>query len=98
MQFGSRRIVGLGMRYGKILPLQSYRRIQDGEACSDKTERPCSLWWDELKDEHRRNGKKKTKSWDRMVAKLKKKIISKDYQINLYRRLQNLKQRGLLMK
>ena len=33
-----------------------------------------------------------------MVAKLKAKFIPKDYQINLYRRLQNLKQRGLLVK
>jgi hypothetical protein len=33
-----------------------------------------------------------------MVAKLKEKFIPKDYQINIYRRLQNLKQRGLLVK
>jgi hypothetical protein len=33
-----------------------------------------------------------------MVAKLKAKFIPKDYQINLYRRLQNLKQRGLSVK
>jgi hypothetical protein len=45
------------------------------------------LWWDELQAEHRRNGKHKIKNWDRMVAKLKAKFISKDYQINLYRRL-----------
>jgi hypothetical protein len=51
----------------------------------------ATLWWDELQFECRRNGKQKTKSWDRMVAKLKEKFISKDYRINLYRRLQNLK-------
>jgi hypothetical protein len=56
------------------------------------------LWWDELQAKHRRNGKKKIKNWDRMVAKLKAKFIPKDYQINLYRRLQNLKQRGLSVK
>jgi hypothetical protein len=33
-----------------------------------------------------------------MVAKIKAKFIPKDYQINLYRRLQNLKQRGLSVK
>jgi hypothetical protein len=58
----------------------------------------ATLWWNELQDEHRRNGKKNIKNWDRMVAKLKAKFIRKDYQINLYRRLQNLKQRGLSVK
>jgi hypothetical protein len=33
-----------------------------------------------------------------MVAKLKAKFIPKDYQINLFRRLQNLKQRSLSVK
>jgi uncharacterized protein YjbK len=33
-----------------------------------------------------------------MVAKLKAKFIPKDYQINLYMRLQNLKHRGLSVK
>jgi hypothetical protein len=33
-----------------------------------------------------------------MVAKLKAKFIPKDYKINIYRRLQNLKQRGLSVK
>jgi hypothetical protein len=51
----------------------------------------ATLWWDEIQAERRRNGKKKIKSWDRMVAKLKEKFISKDYHINIYRRLQNLK-------
>jgi hypothetical protein len=56
------------------------------------------LWWDELQAERRRNGKKKIKNWDRMVAKMKAKFIPKDYQINLYRRLKNLRQKGLSVK
>ena len=50
------------------------------------------LWWDELQVECRCNGKQKIKRWDRMVAKMKAKFILKDHQINLYRRLQNLRQ------
>jgi hypothetical protein len=56
------------------------------------------LWWDELQAECRRNGKHKIENWDMMVAKKKAKFIPKDYQINLYRRLQNLRQKGLSMK
>jgi len=51
----------------------------------------ATLWWDELQVEHRTNGKKKIKSFDRMVGKMKEKFIPKDYQINLFRRLQNLR-------
>jgi hypothetical protein len=33
-----------------------------------------------------------------MVAKLKAKFIPKDYQINLFRRMQNLRQKGMTVK
>jgi hypothetical protein len=58
----------------------------------------AALWWDELQVDRRCKGKKKIKSWDRMVAKLKEKFISKDYQINLFRRLHNLRQKILSPK
>jgi hypothetical protein len=51
----------------------------------------AALWWDELQADKRRKGKSKIKSWDRMVAKLKDKFIPKDYQLNLFRKLQNLR-------
>jgi hypothetical protein len=56
------------------------------------------LWWDELQAECRSKGKQKIKIWDRMVAKLKAKFIPKDYKINMFRRLKNLKQRSLSVK
>jgi hypothetical protein len=58
----------------------------------------ATLWWDELQADRRSKGKKKIKSWDRMVAKIKVKFIPKDYQINLFRRLQNSRQKGMTMK
>jgi len=51
----------------------------------------ATLWWDELQANRRRKGKQKIKSWDRMVAKIKAKFIPKDYQINLFGILQNLR-------
>jgi hypothetical protein len=57
-----------------------------------------TLWWDELQANRRSKGKQKIKSWDRMVAKLKDKFIPKDYQINLFKRLQNLRQKGMSVK
>jgi hypothetical protein len=54
----------------------------------------AELWWDKLQAERRSKGKHKIKNWDRMVAKLKAKFIPKDYQINIIRKLQNLRQKG----
>jgi hypothetical protein len=51
----------------------------------------ATLWWDELQADRCCKGKPKIKSWDRMVAKMKAKFIPKDYQITLFRRMQNLR-------
>jgi len=58
----------------------------------------ATLWWDELQVGRRRKGKSKIKSWDRMVANLKAKFIPNDYQLNMFRRLQNLRHKGLSVK
>jgi hypothetical protein len=58
----------------------------------------ATLWWDELQVERRSKGKHKIKNWDRMVTKLKAKFMPKDYQINLFRKLQNLRQKGMTVK
>jgi hypothetical protein len=56
------------------------------------------LWWDELQAKRINKGKQKIKSWDRMVAKMKAKFMPKYYQINLFRKLQNLRQKGVTFK
>jgi len=58
----------------------------------------AALWWDELQVDRRRKGKKNIKNWDRMVAKMKDKFIPKDYQINIFKKLQNLRQKGMTVK
>jgi hypothetical protein len=58
----------------------------------------ASLWWDEIQDEKTSKGKKKMKSWDRMVTKLKDKFIPKEYHINMFKRLQNLRNKGIIVK
>jgi Icc-related predicted phosphoesterase len=58
----------------------------------------ATLWWDELQADRCCKGKKKIKSWDRMVAKMKAKFIPRDYQITLFRRMQNLRQKLMSVK
>jgi hypothetical protein len=58
----------------------------------------ATLWWDELQADRRCQGKQKIKSWDRMIAKMKEKFIPRDYQISLFRRMQNLRQKLMTVK
>jgi hypothetical protein len=58
----------------------------------------AALWWDELQADRRSKGKQKIKSWDRMIAKMKAKFIPRDYQITLFRRMQNLRQKLMTVR
>eukprot|EP00253_Pinus_taeda_P016851 PITA_16851 len=57
-----------------------------------------SLSWDSVQAERRRLNKQPIKKWAIMEAKLKEKFLPKDYQIMLYRKVQNLKQRGTTVR
>jgi hypothetical protein len=58
----------------------------------------AALWWDELQADRHCKGKQRIKSWDRMVAKMKAKLIPRHCQINLFYRMQNLRQKGMTVK
>jgi hypothetical protein len=58
----------------------------------------ATLWWDELQADRHYKGKQKIKSWDRMILKMKEKFIPKDYQITLFQRMQNLRQKLMTVK
>lgn len=58
----------------------------------------AALWWDGVQAERRPKDKQKIKSWDRMVAKLRGKFLPKDYQLSLFRQMQNLRQRLMSVK
>ena len=57
-----------------------------------------ALWWDGVQAERRRVGKQPIKNWNRMVAKLRGKFFPSDYQLSLFRQMQNLKQRLMTVK
>ena len=58
----------------------------------------AALWWDELQADRRSKGKQKIKNWDQIIAKMKAKFIPRDYQISLFRRMQNLRQKLMTVK
>eukprot|EP00253_Pinus_taeda_P016052 PITA_16052 len=58
----------------------------------------AALWWDSVQNNRKRLNKVPIKTWSRMVAKLKGRFLSRDYQIALHRQVQNLKQKGLTVE
>lgn len=56
------------------------------------------LWWDYEQAKRRKKGKAKIISWDKMIAKLKDKFLPRDYEVQLFKKLQSLKQRDLDVK
>ena len=52
----------------------------------------ASIWWKEVQLERNQRGKGKITRWDRMVEKLKKQFIPVDYELDLLKKLQGLKQ------
>ena len=58
----------------------------------------ATIWWDELQIHRERRGKKKNNSWDKVLYKIKSQFMPKDYQLNLLRQLQNLRQKAMTVK
>ena len=58
----------------------------------------AALWWDGVQIERRRLGKQPIRNWTRLVVKLREKFLPSDYQLSLYRQLQNLRQRLLIVR
>ena len=56
------------------------------------------LWWDGVQAERRRLGKQPIKNCNRMVEKLRGKFLPSDYQLSLFRQMQNLRQRSMTVK
>jgi predicted CDP-diglyceride synthetase/phosphatidate cytidylyltransferase len=51
-----------------------------------------------LQDDKHYEVKQKIKSWDRMITTMKAIFIPRDYQITLFRRMQNLRQKLMTVK
>ena len=57
-----------------------------------------ALWRHSVQDKRKKKNKLVIKSWDRMIAKMRGKFFPKDYQLSLYRQMQNLRKRSLTVR
>lgn len=53
------------------------------------------LWWKVLQEERVNIGKKKISSWERMKNKIKDQFLPIDYEVQMYKKLQNIRKREL---
>ena len=58
----------------------------------------ASLWWEHLQTDRQRRGKEKMRTWSKMVNKVKKKFFPTNYQVILLRKMQNLRQKDMIVK
>ena len=54
-----------------------------------------SIWWENLKRQCERDGKKKIQTWEKMEKELKRKCLFFNYRQDIYLKIQNFKQQDL---
>ena len=52
----------------------------------------AKVWWKEVWLDRNNRGKEKITKWERMVAKLKQKFIPIDFELDMLKKMQGLKQ------
>jgi len=78
-----------------------YEEIEDPKSvkfAKTKLKEYIAIWWKEVQLDRNRRGIEKITKWDRMVTKLKNQFIPVDYELELLKRLQNLRQKDKSMK
>eukprot|EP00253_Pinus_taeda_P007772 PITA_07772 len=58
----------------------------------------AALWWDGAQAERKILNKQPIRNWNRMVAKLRGKFLPSNYQRTLFRQMQNLRQRSMIVR
>ena len=74
-----------------------YEEIEDLERVKfvkAKLKGYSKIWWQEVKLDQNSREKDKNRKWQRMVAKLKNKFIPIDYELDMLKKMQGLKQAG----
>ena len=86
---------------GQINALNKYFDFEENKKkryAATRMKGHVAIWWDELQIHRERRGKKKIKFLDKILYKIKIQIMAKDYQLNILRPLQNLRQKATTVK
>ena len=81
--------------------LEDYFELEDIEdplkvrLAQTKLKGHATFWWKELPPDREEEGELKITRWRLMVTKFKDKLIPIDYELELFKRLHNLKQKDM---
>ncbi|PWA99283.1 hypothetical protein CTI12_AA010070 [Artemisia annua] len=84
--------------------LHTVKRVFDFKEVSDerivklvalKLRKYASLWWENMKRQRVREGKRPIRSWEKMKRELKRRFMPDDYRQDCFLKLHNLKQKEL---
>ena len=56
------------------------------------------FWWENLKRQRQRDGKKKIETWEKMKKERKRKYLPFHYRQDIFLKIQNLKQQNLIVE
>lgn len=56
------------------------------------------LWWDQLQTKKKQRGKENIKTWEKMIGNMKKRCLISYYQVNMLRRMHNLREKDMIVK
>ena len=106
-KFGKRPTIDVGVFLGNLKPdelidqineLEEYFEYEDVrdpnrvKFAKAKLKGHAKIWWQEVQLERNRRENENITRWDRMVDKLKKQFILVDYELDLFKKMQGLKQ------
>ncbi|KAH9763891.1 hypothetical protein KPL70_001325 [Citrus sinensis] len=63
-----------------------------------KLKKYASLWWENLKRQRERDGRRKIVNWEKMKKELKRKFLPDNYRQDIYLKFHNFKQKELSME
>lgn len=82
-------------KYFEYKEIDEYKRVK---FVVTRLKGHAALWWENVYAERRKKEKPLIKSQDRMVAKIESKFFPKDYQLTLYKHMQNLMQKMMIVR
>ncbi|XP_072088087.1 uncharacterized protein [Arachis hypogaea] len=80
---------------GRVFELKDIPNDKRVKLVAIKLKKHVSVWWENLKRQREREGRRKIKTWDKMCRELKHKFLPEHYRQDTFIKFHNLKQKLL---
>ncbi|XP_024041854.1 uncharacterized protein LOC127898849 [Citrus sinensis] len=80
---------------GRMQPEEDVPKDRKVKLIAIKLKKYASLWWENLKKQREREGRRKIVTWEKMKKVLKRKVLPDNYTQDIYLKFHNFKQKEL---